>query len=69
MKRMLLAFADLAGRLWGLLPTGLRRRMLLALFVLEGRAGAPARGLQNLFGVEQALDLAINERAMAYGGA
>jgi 2-polyprenyl-3-methyl-5-hydroxy-6-metoxy-1,4-benzoquinol methylase len=69
MKRMLLAFADLAGRLWGLLPTGFRRRLLFGLFVLEGRAGDPKRGLTNLFGVEQALDLAINERAMAYGGA
>ncbi len=69
MKRLLLALADLLGRLWGLLPQGLRRRLLLGLFVLEGRAGAPVRGLANLFAAEQALDLAINERAMAYGGA
>ncbi len=69
MKRLLLALAGLFGRLWGVLPQGLRRRLLLGLFVLEGRTGAPARGLANLFAAEQALDLAINERAMAYGGA
>jgi 2-polyprenyl-3-methyl-5-hydroxy-6-metoxy-1,4-benzoquinol methylase len=66
---MLLSLAGLLGRLWGLLPAGLRRRLLFGLFVLEGRAGDPAKGLKNLFGIEQALDLAINERAMAYGGA
>lgn len=69
MKSVLLALAGMLAKLWGLLPAGLRRRFLFGLFVLEGRAGAPAHGLKNLFGVEQALDLAINERAMAYGGA
>ncbi len=69
MKRFLIVLADLLGRLWGLAPTGLRRRFLFGIFVLEGRAGDPKRGLTNLFGVEQALDMAINERAMAYGGA
>ncbi|MCA3262844.1 MAG: class I SAM-dependent methyltransferase [Telmatospirillum sp.] len=68
MKRLLLALAAMLALVWGLVPAGLRRRLLFGLFVLEGRAGEPARGLVNLFGVEQALDLAINERAMAYGG-
>jgi 2-polyprenyl-3-methyl-5-hydroxy-6-metoxy-1,4-benzoquinol methylase len=68
MKRMLLAVADFLGGLWGFLPAGLRRRLLFGLFVIEGRAGGAKRGLENLFVVEQSLDLAINERAMAYGG-
>jgi len=69
MKRLLLAMASIAARAWGLVPTGLRRRLMFGLFVLEGRAGDPKQGLKNLFGLEQALELAINERAMAYGGA
>jgi 2-polyprenyl-3-methyl-5-hydroxy-6-metoxy-1,4-benzoquinol methylase len=67
MKRLALAIAGLLARLWGLLPGGLRRRLLLGFFVLEGRAGDPAQGLRNLLRVKDGLDLAINERAMAYG--
>jgi len=67
MKALLLKAADFFGRVWGLLPIAARRRLHLALFVLEGRTGTPARGLKNLFEIEDALDLAINERAMAYG--
>ncbi len=65
MKGLLLALASILAAAWGLAPTGLRRRLLFGLFVLEGRAGDSKRGLSNLFAVEQALDLAINERAMA----
>lgn len=69
MKRLALAIAEILARLWGVLPTGLRKRLFFALFVLEGRAASPAQGLRNLLAVEDALDLALNERAMAYGGA
>lgn len=68
MKRLALAIAGIVARLWGLLPDGLRRRLLLGFFVLEGRAGDPAQGLRNLLRAKDALDLAISERAMAYGG-
>ncbi len=67
MKRLALAIAGGLAFLWGLLPESWRRGLFFGLFVLEGRAGDPAAGLRNLFGVQDALALAINERAMAYG--
>lgn len=67
MKAFLLKLADAAAVLWGLLPFRLRRAVALGLFVLEGRAGGPQSGLRNLFAIEDALDLAINERATALG--
>jgi len=68
MKAILLRLADAVAALWGLLPARLRRAAALGLFVLEGRAGGSQAGLRNLFAVEDALDLAINERATALGG-
>jgi 2-polyprenyl-3-methyl-5-hydroxy-6-metoxy-1,4-benzoquinol methylase len=67
MKGLALALASALARVWGLVPAALRRRLLLGLFVLEGRAGVPAQGLRNLLLARDVLDLAINERAMAYG--
>jgi len=69
MKRAAFAIAAVLARFWGLLPRRLRKRLFLAFFVLEGRADDPAGGLRNLLSVEDALDLALNERAMAYGAA
>lgn len=68
MRRLALAIAGGLAFLWRLLPVRWRRGLLFGLFVLEGRAGDPASGLRHLFGVRDALELAINERAMAYGG-
>jgi len=68
MKALLFRLAGVLAALWGLLPAGLRRRFALGLFVLEGRAGGPAEGLRNLFAIQDALELAINERATALGG-
>lgn len=68
MKRLLLRFASALAAIWGLLPVRARRAAALGLFVLEGRAGGPSQGLRNLFAIEDALDLAINERATALGG-
>jgi len=68
MKRFLLAIADLLSTLWRLLPLGLRRRLFMGLFVLESR-GDSAEGLRRLLGLEDALELVTNERAMAYGRA
>ncbi len=68
MKALLFRVAGLLAALWRFLPTGLRRRFALGLFVLEGRAGGPAEGLRNLFAIQDTLELAINERATAFGG-
>lgn len=67
MKSFLLKLADVVAAIWGLLPARLRRAMAFGLFVLEGRAGGAQAGLRNLFAIEDALDLAINERATAIG--
>ncbi|MBL8833948.1 MAG: class I SAM-dependent methyltransferase [Rhodospirillales bacterium] len=67
MKALFLRLADVAAAIWGVLPARLRRALALGLFVLEGRAGDPRTGLRNLFAIEDALDLAINERATALG--
>lgn len=67
MKEFLLGLADAIAAVWGLLPVRLRRAVALGLFVLEGRAGGAQAGLRNLFAIEDALDLAINERATALG--
>lgn len=67
MKVFLLRLADALAVIWGLLPMRLRRGAALGLFILEGRAGGAHAGLRNLFAVEDALDLAINERATALG--
>ncbi len=67
MKRMLLRIAGALAKLWGLVPAKLRRKFLMGLFILEGRTGPPGQGLRRLFETMDDLDLAINERAMAYG--
>jgi ubiquinone/menaquinone biosynthesis C-methylase UbiE len=67
-KRVLLGLAAAIGPLWGALPARLRHGLLLGLFILEGRQRDTARGLRNLFAVQDRLTLAINERAAAHGG-
>lgn len=67
MKRLLLLLATGLARVWGLIPGALRHRLLFGLFVLEGRAGDPAQGLRNLFAAEDRLQVALNERATAFG--
>jgi 2-polyprenyl-3-methyl-5-hydroxy-6-metoxy-1,4-benzoquinol methylase len=66
-KRALLAIADSVAPLWGLIPGRLRRGLLFGLFILEGRQRSAADGLRNLFAVQDRLNLALNERAAAYG--
>ncbi|MBL8701855.1 MAG: class I SAM-dependent methyltransferase [Alphaproteobacteria bacterium] len=62
------ALAALLGRAWGLVPAGLRRRLLFGLLVLESRAAAPRAALGHLLRLEDDLDLVIDERATALGG-
>jgi SAM-dependent methyltransferase len=66
-KRFGLALAGWLGRIWGFLPAAWRRRWLFGFIVLESRSAAPAQALRGLFGVADDVQLAINERAMAYG--
>lgn len=62
------ALAAFLGRMWGIVPAGLRRRLFFALFVLESRAGTPRDTLGRLFMLEDDLDLVVDERATALGG-
>ena len=67
MKRIALTLAVLISLVYRLIPFGLRRRLIMGLTVLESRIGAPADALKRLYGVEDSLQLVINERAMALG--
>lgn len=67
MKRIALALAAVISLIYRLIPFGLRRRLIMGLAVLESRIGAPADALRRLYGVEDSLELVINERAMALG--
>lgn len=67
LKRTALLLAAALSWLWRLLPARLREWGLTGLFVLESR-GDPARGLRQLFVLQDRLQWVINERAMAYGG-
>ena len=64
-RNMAHAVARIAGRLWGVVPVGWRRKMIFALLVLESRTGAPRETLQRLFPIADDLDLVIDERATA----
>ena len=55
------------GWIAGLVPSGLRGRILFALLVLESRIGAPDKALRNLYAVQDDLERILAERAMAYG--
>ena len=68
MKVAILTAATAVSWVYRLIPARLRHRILFGLFILEGRSGDPKSGLRNLFAVWDKLDLAISERAMAYGG-
>lgn len=64
-RALALGTANAVSLFWRLLP--FRRQILTGLLVLESRAPEPGNGLRRLFAVRDALDLVINERAMALG--
>jgi hypothetical protein len=66
MKMAALFVANAFSKLWRVLPAGLRERFIFGLFVLESRGDA-AEGLRRLFALQDRLELAVNERAMAFG--
>lgn len=65
-KEAALAVANRLSRLWRFLPAKARENTIFGLFVLESR-GDPAEGMRRLFALQDRLELAINERAMALG--
>ena len=65
-KDAALVVANGLSRLWRVLPAKLRENFIFGLFVLESRGDA-AEGLRRLFALQDRLELAVNERAMAYG--
>ena len=67
MKKLLLALASVVAAVWALVPFPVRRRLVFGMVVLETRIGSPAASLRHLFDMADDLELAINERAMAYG--
>lgn len=67
MKTIILRIAWLVGLFWGVVPFALRRKLFWGLAVLETRIGPPAASLNRLLLVADDVELAINERATAYG--
>jgi SAM-dependent methyltransferase len=65
-KSAALSAANALSRMWRLLPSSLRERLVFGLFVLESR-GDTAEGLRRLFALQDRLELTVNERAMAHG--
>jgi SAM-dependent methyltransferase len=65
-KALALCIADALSKCWRVLPRDARTRFIFGLFVLESR-GDPAEGLRRLFALQDRLELAVNERAMALG--
>lgn len=67
MKRLALGLAALLSWIYRLIPTGLRRRLVMGFAILESRIGPPETALRRLYNIEDSLELVINERAMALG--
>jgi len=61
-----LAVASGLSRIWWILLAKLRENFIFGLFVLESRGDA-AEGLRRRFALQNRLELAVNERAMAFG--
>ena len=55
------------GLVAGLVPRGLRTRLVFALLVLESRIGRPDDAMRQLYHVQDDLERILAERAMAYG--
>ena len=66
MKALMLKLANGLAIIWQLVPARIRHVFLKGLFVLESR-GDPARGLKNLFAIQDGLEHVVNERALASG--
>lgn len=67
MKSAALAVANVLAILWQLLPGRLRLLLIKGLFVLESRGSDTSQGLKRLFGLQDALEHVVNERAMVLG--
>ncbi|MBC6440762.1 MAG: class I SAM-dependent methyltransferase [Rhodospirillales bacterium] len=67
MKALALGVVRATGFVAGLVPRGLRSRLVFALLVLESRIGSPADALRQLYRTQDDLELLLAERATAYG--
>lgn len=66
MKTFFLKIANMISFVWWLIPTSSRHFFLKGLFVLESRGDA-AKGLKNLFAIQDDLEHVVNERGLVYG--
>ena len=67
LRSLALAVTRIIAQICRLIPAGIRRRLFFALAVLESRVGPPNQALRRLYDIQDALELVINERAMALG--
>lgn len=66
-KSVALAGAKAMALLVGLVPAGLRHKLIFASLVLESRIGKPDNALRNLYRIQDDLEMILAERATAYG--
>ncbi len=66
-KLVALTGAKAVALLVGLVPAGLRHKLIFASLVLESRIGGPDNALRNLYRVQDDLEMILAERATAYG--
>lgn len=66
-KQLILGFFDLCSLILKIIPSHLRRKFFLLLFILESRGNNTRDSLRRLFGIEDELTRVINERALFLG--
>jgi SAM-dependent methyltransferase len=67
LKSVALSGAKAVALLVGLVPAGLRHKLIFTSLVLESRIGKPDNALRNLYRVQDDLEMILAERATAYG--
>lgn len=67
MKKIINKAFDTIGIVWNLIPQQFRIQIITAILIIESRHWSSAKGLKNMFAIEDKVNWIINERAMRYG--
>ena len=67
MRKLILAVVEGLALFWKVIPSPIRRKFFFFLFVMESRGRQSRSGITRLFLLEDELNRAINERALALG--
>jgi 2-polyprenyl-3-methyl-5-hydroxy-6-metoxy-1,4-benzoquinol methylase len=66
-KKIVTNVASFLNIFWRLVPSKMRNRLFLAMFIVESRGKSTENSLRNLFRLEDSLNLVINECSLRYG--